>query len=162
MSYKVAIATSDTVTVENNFGRAEVFSVYTVHDDFTYTHDENRPRLPAEASHSESQALPEEFLEIAASSTGGCGVGRGGGCGSGGCGGGGYRGPIDSKLAKVAETLSDVEIVIAGTLGPRVEAAFAQRGIRSFAVEGFVTKALDKLVAFDKFQHKRRVASGRA
>jgi predicted Fe-Mo cluster-binding NifX family protein len=161
MSYKVAIATSDNVTVGNNFGHAEVFSVYTVHDDFTYTHDEDRPRLPAEASHSKSQELPEEFLEIVASSSGGCGVGRGDGCGAGGCGGG-YLGPIDSKLAKVAEALADVKIVIAGTLGPRVEAAFAQRGIRSFAVEGFVTKALDKLVAFDKFQHKRRVASGRA
>jgi len=62
MSYKVAIATSDTVTVESNFGAAEVFSVYTVHDDFTYTFDENRVRLATETSHAEAQEEPEEFI----------------------------------------------------------------------------------------------------
>jgi len=61
-----------------------------------------------------------------------------------------------------ARALADVEIVVAGTVGPGAEAALARRGIRAFAVEGSVAKVLEKLVAFDKFQHKRRAASGHA
>jgi predicted Fe-Mo cluster-binding NifX family protein len=173
MSYKVAIATSDSITVESHFGQAEVFAVYTLHDDFTYTHDENRLRLvtdiscsPEGSSCGPAAAEPEEIQEIVRGGKGGgCGSGGGGGggCGGGGGGcGGGYKGPIDPFVAKTAEALSDVEIVIAGTLGPQAEAALAQHGIRSYAVEGFVTNALDKLVAYDKFQHKRRVARGQA
>ena len=157
MSYKVAIATSDNITVENHFSRAEVFAIYAVHDDFTYSLEENRLHLAGGLAEVPNcgEAIPEEFEEIAAAG-GGCGSG---GCGGGGCGGGGGgKGPVDPRLEKIAGALADTQIVIAGTLGPHAEGALARRGIRAFAVSGFVTHALDRLVAFDKFQYTRRVA----
>jgi len=184
MSYKVAIVTSDNVTIGNHFAPTEPFAIYRVHDDFSYVYEETRPS-PLDGS-----GAPDGVYETA----GGCGCGdgsattaagsnqcgaslatagapagivgyalAGGGCGSGcgGCGGnGGSGGPVDPRLERTVAALADVQLVIAGTLSPEAQSAFSRRAIRAFAVGGGVTKALDKLVAFEKRQHERFAAHG--
>ncbi|HMA95640.1 MAG TPA: NifB/NifX family molybdenum-iron cluster-binding protein [Polyangiaceae bacterium] len=186
MSYRVAIVTADRVTIGNHFARAEAFAIYSVRDDFTYVHEEDR-RPPAEDAdptvacdcHEPAGIAtcgPSQHCGVEAAASdgsgsvgyalggGGCGSGGGCGCGSGGCGGGGGGGdgPIDPRLEKTAAALADVQIVIAGSVGPQALAALSRRGIRAFAVGGSVTKALDKLVGFERRQHERFGARARA
>lgn len=187
MSYRVALVTEDQTTIGNHFARAESFAIYQVRDDFTYAHQENRPSTgTTTAVESRADGRPDACGcadnavcetspgEQSGSANGGessvgyalagGSCGSGGGCGSGGCGGGGgcgsggEEGPADPRLEQVAASLADVQIVIAGTLGPQAQAVLARRGIRAFAVSGSVTKALDKLVAFEKRQHQRHLA----
>jgi predicted Fe-Mo cluster-binding NifX family protein len=191
MSYKVAIATHDNITIENHFGRAELFSIYTIHDDFTYAHEESRSWQSCDATSFEpkpegsvSQVAPKTAKDCGCSSGSadsksavgtvgyalqGEGCGSGGGCGAGGCGAGGCGAggcgpagdadtPADPRLERTAEALSDVHIVIAGTLGAHAQAVLLRRGIRAFAVQGGISRALDKLIAFEKRQHARFAA----
>ena len=202
MSYKVAIATSDNITIEKHLARAERFSIYTIRDDFTYEHEEmrsreasgdtgvvTRPDNPEAIGSAEtsrgcgcssatqaSTCVPPETGRIAAGNASGnnhrqAGVGfalGGGGCGSGSdCTSGGCGGrvvdndtQVDPDLERTADALSDVQIVIAGTLGPHAQAVLARRSIRAFAVDGGVTRALDRLLAFEKRQYARFSARG--
>lgn len=182
MSYKVAIVTADKVTIGNHFARAEAFAIYSVRDDFTYAHEEDR-RPPAGDEDTTAACDCGESAEVATRdpcgqdgakaaadgisgnvgyALGGSSCGSGGGCGSGGCGGRGGGGPVDPRLEKAAAALADVQIVIAGSLGPQAQAALRRRGIRAFAVSGSVAKALDKLVDFERRQHERFGARARA
>jgi len=191
MSYKVAVVTGNNVTIGSQFAPAESFAIYSVRDDFTYAHEENRTWPPDGAEADSGFEATGGGCDDGGATTacdsgqrgdgvttakngagtvgyalgsGGCGpggCGDGGGCGSGGCGdGGGGGGPTEPRLERTVAALADVQIVIAGTLGPKAQSALARRGIRAFAVGGDVTKALDKLVAFEKRQHERHAARG--
>lgn len=164
MSYRVAVATTDNQTIASHFGKSARFAIFAILDDFNYRLDELRSvnEQPAEsgspADCSCACSSKPQAAEVSpagsvgyALEAGGCGSG---GCGSGGCGGSSSE-PVDPRLQGVIEGLSDVQLVIAGTLGPGAQAALAQRGIRAFAVTGPISKALDKLVSYERRQHER-------
>lgn len=132
MSYKIAIASSDGIHIDETFGSAAFFHIYEV-TDVEYVKSESR-----EAGEVNDNS-PDGSRENNCSSSG-CGNG---GChaGGGGCGGNGESSP------KV-ELVSDCRCVVCKKIGFNIRKQFERKAITVFDVACTVEEALDKITAY--------------
>ena len=131
--YKIAVASSDGVNVDLNFGSANRLLIYEVNGD-------GFKRI-------EERAAPGAENPVLESGTGeGCaeknGCGEGSGCGSGaGCGG-------NPGLHPNIELISDCRCIVCKKVGFRLLKELERRAIASFDIECEVGEALEKITAY--------------
>ena len=128
MSYKIAVASSDGLQIDETFGAAPGFTVYEV--------------TGGEYKKLEERVFDREGIEEA-SSSGGCnpsgGCGSESGCGNGsGCGGGG------EASAKV-ELISDCRCVVCKKIGFHIQKQLERKAISAFDVSCSVEEALSRI-----------------
>lgn len=125
MSYKIAVATSDSQNVDLHFGAAESLKIYAVEGlDFQF--------LEERKAVGNGQAVSNDCSS-------GCGNGGGSGCGNGCSGGGG---------ADSVELVADCRAVVAAKIGKNVLRQLELRAISAFDVTMPISDALTKIVAY--------------
>lgn len=152
MSYKIAVATSDGVYVDQSFGAASSFQIYEVTGDGYKLVETREVKAAVPDSADEKTAAASSILaaEAAADSSSGCGTGAGcgsgSGCGSGGgCGaGGGCGGAASPKV----ELLSDVRCLLCSKIGFQAQKQFEKKAITTFDITCEVAVALDRITGY--------------
>lgn len=137
MSYKIAIASSDEINIDETFGAAGVFHIYEVTGG-TYVKSEVRTVEKTEQPGKQSGSQES--------------CGTSGGCGSGGCHngpGGGCAG--SGEVSEKVQLVSDCRCVVCKKIGFNVQKQLERRAITSFDVSCTVEEALTKISTyFDK------------
>ena len=127
MTYKIAVASSDGIQVNETFGSTAGFLVYTIMEDKIST--------------------PEERVYVSESESMSCtpsnSCGNGNGCGNGvqNCGG---NAGIAAKIALVG----DCRCVVCRKIGFQVQKQLERKAISYFDVSCSITEALDKIIAY--------------
>lgn len=129
MNYKIAVATSDGVNVDQSFGAATVFQIYTVTDDGY--------KLTGKREYREV-AKPEAATESPEECAGGCGSGGGCGCGQG-CGG---------AVSPKVDMLSDVRCLLCSKIGFQAQKQFEKKAVTTFDISCGITTALDRITGY--------------
>lgn len=138
MAYNIAVVSTDGKYVDGHFGKADYFRIVHVKDDGSYSTDEIRKALGADAQ------LPSDFS---------CGTGTpsfAGGCG-GGAGEGGGRcggGQTNSRIAGKIKTISDCRCVLCAKFGSGSEKQLQRKAISIFQIELPLSEALDKIIKY--------------
>ena len=144
MSYKIAVATSDYINVDETFGQAKRFIIYEADG-------KNFKKL-------EERDVEDDFVAECKTSETGCGTGggcgsetgcgTGGGCGSGtGCSGGsgcGGNGEVSFKIS----SLFDCRAIVCKKIGVSAQKQFEKKAISYFDVSCTVEEALDKITFY--------------
>lgn len=149
MSYKIAVASSDGIQIDETFGSAEKFLIYEVEDGVyrrleTRASDEKRtdrsgaPQAPGCNPASGFQKKDGGGEGNACHAENGCGAGSGCGNGAGGCGGAG------EASAKV-ELVSDCRCVVCKKIGFHIQKQLERKAISAFDVACPVEEALEKI-----------------
>lgn len=126
MAYKIAVASSDQININQTFGSALQFLIYEVDDTGNYSLVGRRQETKNASS---------------CASIGGTGCGSG--CQSGGCGSGG------DEIPKVT-LLSDCRCIICKKIGFKVQKQLEKKAITSFDVECKIEEALHKITLYFK------------
>lgn len=155
MPYKIAIASSDGIHIDETFGSAKEFLIYEVTDE-TYAKSEVRAVEEVSSAKAEaSQPQKESVLQETCGSTGGCGKssctpGAGGGCSG--------SGEVSGKV----ELVSDCRCIVCKKIGFHVQKHLERKAITSFDVTCTVEEALQKITAYfhkvDTHQSFRRTS----
>ncbi len=132
MSYKIALASSDGVNVDEHFGAARSFLIYEVSDEGAFSLLERRDYAGQE------EGSPSACPDKSASA---CGSGAGCGNAGGGCGQGGA---VSAKVQLVADCRS----VVAAKIGFNVTKQLEKKAISSFDVDCTVQEALEKITKY--------------
>lgn len=128
MSYKIAVASSDGVQIDETFGSARSFLIYEVTDGKYIKTEERTADLEDEKADGSSSSC--------GSTKAGCGNGTGNGCGSGeGCGG---------ASAKVA-LITDCRCVVCKKIGFQIQKQLERKAISAFDVNCTVEEALSRI-----------------
>lgn len=134
MSYKIAIASSDEIHIDESFGSAKVFHIFEVTDG-TYVKSEDRI-VVEETETPEKAAVTQESC------------GNSGGCGNNGChtrtGGCSGNEGTSSKV----ELISDCRCIVCKKIGFHVQKQLERRAITSFGVDCSVEEALNKISSY--------------
>lgn len=125
MSYKIAVASSDSKNINETFGSAKSFVIYEVSDGVCKKSEE---RI----------CITEE--KAAENNCNSKGCGNSGGCGSG-CGG---QGEASSKV----ELISDCRAVVCKKIGFHIQKQLERKAISSFDVNCTIEEALYKITAY--------------
>lgn len=129
MSYKIAVASSDGVQIDETFGSAKAFLIYEVADG-KYRKTEER----AEVQNGAEKVAYDTLTQGDCNPHGDCGTGDG--CFQGaGCGG---------ASAKV-ELISDCRCIVCKKIGFHVQKQLERKAISAFDVSCSVEEALDKI-----------------
>ena len=132
MSYKIAVATSDYINVDETFGQAKRFIIYEADG-------KNFKKL-------EERDVEDDFVAECKTSETSCGTG--GGCGSGtGCSGGsgcGGNGEVSFKIS----SLFDCRAIVCKKIGVSAQKQFEKKAISYFDVSCTVEEALDKITFY--------------
>ena len=135
MSYKIAVASSDEINVDETFGQAERFIIYEA-DGKSYSKLEEREAIiEDEAGDGSVTSLEETGCN---KNTSGCGSENG--CGSGG----GCGGAVPEKL----KYLYDCRAVVCKKIGTQVQKQLEKKAISYFDVTCTVKEALDKITFY--------------
>lgn len=152
ISYKIAIASSEQINIDLNFGGAKKFLIYEVKDNGSYNLLEIR-----NVNNGEEKLEIELEVEIANECEKTCNSGCNNGHeGSGGC--------SDSQAdsPKVLLIL-DCRCVICKKVGFQIQKQLEKKAITTFDVEGEITKTLDKITKYfyrvDNHQTLRGIAN---
>ena len=142
MSYKIAVASSDGIQIDETFGAAKRFLIYEV-EDGAYRRLEERAadegktdRRGTQQESSFQNACNEKSAcsaESACHAESGCGNGTGGGCGGAG-----------EASAKV-ELVSDCRCVVCKKIGFHIQKQLERKAISAFDVTCSVEEALEKI-----------------
>ncbi|MBQ3800132.1 MAG: hypothetical protein II837_07555 [Treponema sp.] len=134
MSYKIALASSDGVNVDEHFGAASSFLIYEVSDEGEFS-------LLGRRDYDGADVAP------AGTGSAGCNPAPGG-CASGSCGGQGngcgQGGAVSAKVLLV----SDCRSVVAARIGFNVTKQLERKAISGFDVECTVQEALEKITKY--------------
>lgn len=132
MSYKIAVASSDGLRIDNSFGSARFFTVYEVSDN--------------EYHELEKRYVTSDTDEVSEADVSGTGCGSGNGCGGGsGCGSGsGCGGGADRKVGLI----SDCRCVVCTKIGFNVQKQLERKAISSFDVDCTIDEALGKITSY--------------
>lgn len=142
--YRVAVATSDGVTVDSHFGHVDSFEIFEV-DEETGAFDDVGPRSVA-----------------AACSGGACGgtvPAAANASDSAGCGGRNGSGGEGSRMDEIAGALSDVDYVLVARIGPHAVRALARRNIAAYDIVLPVGEAVAKINEFRRKIRERKSRS---
>ncbi len=140
MSYKIAVASSDGLQIDETFGSAKRFMIYEVTDGIC-------KRLEERAFYEEGTGNNDVSIEDGCNSLvickkeGICGSGMGGSCGSGTGGGCGGAGEASTKV----ELVSDCRCVVCKKIGFHVQKQLERKAISAFDVICPVEEALKKI-----------------
>lgn len=139
MSYKIAIASSDEITIDLKFGSATAFLIYKVRDDGTWERLERR--IVSERVETEVPSICGEKGECS-----------GGGCHS--------SGPANPRV----DLIADCRCVLCKKTGDPIQKQLDKKAISSFDVTGEIEDALHKIVQYfyrvDHHHSLRGIASG--
>lgn len=154
MAYKIAVASSDGLQIDENFGSTKSFIIYEV-EDGKYSRLEERTFHPEAAEENEASladgsnvsredSLPEPChkqdcnVEYSQGAKEGCGSGAGNGCGNGsGCG----SGEVSAKV----ELISDCRCIVCKKIGFHIQKQLERKAISAFDVSCSVEEALNKI-----------------
>ena len=125
MSYKIAVATSDEINVDETFGQAKRFIIYEACGK-TYKKIEERD--------------VEDGFVVEGKAPAGCGSGSGCG-GGGGCGG-------NREVSFKISSLFDCRAVVCKKIGVSVQKQFEKKAISYFDVSCPIEEALDKITFY--------------
>lgn len=153
MSYKIAVATSDEINVDETFGQAKRFIIYEA-DGKTYRKIEERDVEDDSDADSKASAKKSESVQAGCEVSAGCdskpesceaGAGCGSGSGCGGCGGGcGGNGVVSVKIS----SLFDCRAVVCKKIGVSAQKQFEKKAISYFDVSCSIEEALDKITFY--------------
>lgn len=130
-AYKIAIATSDGIHINQTFGQASEFTIVTVADDSGYSVTEQRT------------AIQEQSTLCDTDRNSSCGSG----CHMGGCPGG------DGEIPKVT-LISDCRCIICRKIGFQVQKQLEKKAILGLDVECGVDEALGNIIRyFERVDH---------
>lgn len=146
MTYKIAIASSDGIHIDESFGSAAVFRIYEVTDE---EYEEVESRLTADETFACSKRTDSDN-----GSTSGC-ASAGNGChAGGGCSG-------NLEVSSKVELVSDCRCVVCKKIGFPILKQLERKAITAFDVTCTVEEALKKITAYfykvDTHQPLRRV-----
>lgn len=150
MAYKIAIASSDGIHIDESFGSTEAFRIYEVTDE---EYEEVESRL----TDNETFACSESNDSDNGSSSGCAGAGNG--CHTGGeCSG-------NQEVSSKVELVSDCRCVVCEKIGFPVVKQLERKAITTFDVTCTVEEALKKITAYfykvDTHQPLRRAPETR-
>ena len=131
MSYKIALASSDGVNVDEHFGAASSFLIYEVSDEGAFSLLERR------AYDGGDEAASSEGCEPAP-----------GGCGTGGCGGQGNGCGQGAAVSAKVRLIEDCRSVVAAKIGFNVTKQLEKKAISGFDVDCTVQEALEKITKY--------------
>lgn len=155
MPYKIAIASSDGIHIDETFGSAKEFLIYEVTDE-KYVKAEVRAVEEANSgANKAAQPQKEAALQEKCGNTGGCGKS---GCNSGSGGGCSGGGEVSGKV----ELVSDCRSIVCKKIGFHIQKQLERKAITSFDVDCTVEEALQKITAYfykvDTHQSFRRAS----
>lgn len=156
MAYKIAIASSDGISIDETFGSAKFFRIYEV-ENGVYKEVEQRS-ISGTDNELQAEALAEASASVEVT---GCGPNscnpEQSGCtpSSGGCHGGGCSGS-----SKKVELISDCRSIVCKKIGFNIQKQLEKKAISSFDVACTVEEALKKITFYfnrvDNHQSLRR------
>lgn len=132
MSYKIAVASSDGLQIDETFGAAKSFIIYEVADGIYRKLEERAFREEGTDNDGISAADSCNSSDICKTG-GGCGSGTGGGCGG-----------IGEASEKV-ELISDCRCVVCKKIGFHIQKQLERKAISAFDVSVSVEEALEKI-----------------
>ena len=132
MSYKIAVASSDGIQIDETFGSAKRFIIYEVTDGI-YRRLEERTFREEETENNDVSAADGCNSPVSCKKEGGCAGGTGGGCGGAG-----------AASAKV-ELVSDCRCVVCKKIGFHIQKQLERKAISAFDVACQVEEALEKI-----------------
>lgn len=141
MSYKIAVASSDGIHIDETFGSAKEFLIYEVTDEVYVKSEVRAAEQENPAADKTAQPQKESGLQEKCGNTGGCGRG---GCTpgtGGGCAGGG-------EVSGKVEIISDCRCIVCKKIGFRIQKQLERKAISSFDVTCTVEEALQKITAY--------------
>lgn len=155
MPYKIAVASSDGIHIDETFSSAKEFLIYEVTDE-TYVKSEVRTvEEVRNAADEAAQSQKESVLQETCGNIGGCGKG---GCKSGAGGGCSGSGEVSGKV----EIVSDCRSIVCKKIGFHIQKQLERKAITSFDVDCTVEEALQKITAYfykvDTHQSFRRAS----
>lgn len=133
MSYKIAVASSDEINVDETFGQAERFIIYEAKGK-NYNKLEIRDVVDKTSQEGDSFEVEKKTGCDKKESSCGTGCGTGGGCG----------GAVPAKL----EYLFDCRAVVCKKIGTQVQKQLEKKAISYFDVTCTVKEALDKITFY--------------
>ena len=135
MSYKIALASSDGVNVDEHFGAASSFLIYEVSDEGAFSLLERRAYDGGD--------------EVPAAITGseGCNPAPGS-CGTGSCGGQGKGCGQGAAVSAKVRLVEDCRSVVAAKIGFNVTKQLEKKAISGFDVDCTVQEALEKITKY--------------
>ncbi len=133
MSYKIAVASSDEINVDETFGQAERFIIYEANGK---NYNKLETRDVVDETSKEGDSTDAEVKTGCDKKESGCGTG----CGTGG----GCGGAVPAKL----EFLYDCRAVVCKKIGTQVQKQLEKKAISYFDVTCTVKEALDKITFY--------------
>lgn len=141
MSYKIAVASSDEINIDETFGAAKFFHIYEVTDE-VYVKSEIRVADGENNTHKEAfWHLESNCVQENSKSSGNCGKS---GCNNGSGGGCAGNGDVSWKV----ELLSDCRCIVCKKIGFHVQKQLERRAITAFDVSCSVEEALTKISSY--------------
>ncbi|MBP3467891.1 MAG: hydrogenase [Lachnospiraceae bacterium] len=132
MSYKIAVASSDGLQIDETFGAAKSFIIYEAADGIYRKLEERTFR--EEGTENDGISAADNCNSSGSCKTGGgCGAGAGGGCG--GAGG----------ASEKVELISDCRCVVCKKIGFHIQKQLERKAISVFDVSVSVEEALEKI-----------------
>lgn len=132
MSYKIAVASSDGLQIDETFGAAKSFIIYEVADGI-YRKLEERTFREEGTEHGGVSAADACNSSDSCKTGGGCGSGAGGGCGGAG------------EASEKVELISDCRCVVCKKIGFHIQKQLERKAISAFDVSVSVEEALEKI-----------------
>lgn len=132
MSYKIAVASSDGLQIDETFGSAKSFIIYEAADGI-YRKLEKRAFRETGTDHNGISAADSCNFPDNCKTGGGCGSGTGGGCGGAG------------EAFEKVELISDCRCVVCKKIGFHIQKQLERKAISAFDVSVSVEEALEKI-----------------
>lgn len=168
MAYKIAIASSDGLHIDETFGAAKEFLIYEVTDE-TYVKSEVRKTVEVSSTAGEAvllstgAGLQEKEGNVAGCKGSACNPGSEADCSGSGCSGnrGGCAGGGD--VSGKVELISDCRCIVCKKIGFHIQKQLERKAITSFDVSCTVEEALQKITSYfykvDKHQSPRKISA---
>lgn len=135
MSYKIAVASSDGLQIDETFGTAKSFIIYEVANGIYRKLEERTFR--EEGTDNDGVSAADSCNSAGSCKTGGgCGSGTGGGCGGAG------------EASEKVELISDCRCVVCKKIGFHIQKQLERKAISAFDVSVSVEEALEKITHY--------------
>lgn len=135
MSYKIAVASSDGLQIDETFGTAKSFIIYEVANGIYRKLEERTFR--EEGTDNDGVSAADSCNSAGSCKTGGgCGSGTGGGCGGAG------------EASEKVELISDCRSVVCKKIGFHIQKQLERKAISAFDVSVSVEEALEKITHY--------------
>lgn len=139
MSYKIAVASSDGIQVNESFGAAQRFLIYEIENGSYYLLEKRESPIENQKTVEKESVVPQEKPEEKT----GCGCGHGGSC----------VGIESEKVRKI----SDCRCLVCTKIGFQAQKQLERKAVTAFDVSCSVAEALDKIIYYFNQMDKHEV-----